>query len=1129
MTTDAAVRAPESTPGPATLTGHMAGAELSSGDLLGSRFRIESLLGIGGMGVVYRARDLSLDIEVALKLLRPELARRPGAFERFRKELLLARQVSSPHVVRIHDIAEHDGRWFISMDFIDGESLEGYRDRVGKIPLDGALAIARGLFDGLAAAHQRGVIHRDLKPANVLLDKTGHAYITDFGVARSLGATGMTQSGVIVGTPEYLSPEQARGELADARSDLYTAGLILYEMLTGALPFAGGTPAETVIQRIVRAPPSLARARPDLPRWLHAFSDRLLKVQPSHRFASAKEALRALDTQRVPRLPLNRRAIFFAVLAVTAVGAATAYFWAHPLPLRQIIAPVIPATPRVAVLPFTAPHEDAEATALARAFEEHVHDWLRGDPGLAIAARVRVRDAMARTAPGLQGDALTRQLPDIARAANATRVLRGEVRRDKAGLTLVLDWIVPDDAASAPRRITIHGADAAALFAAYSTSAAAAFQSIGLHAGAPPPLAASALPAFGRGLIALDAEKPDAAANELAAIADAPPQNALVKRSLLDAQERAHQDLPAQNTREDAIKRFAADSSPAARQLYVRALAGNGEAGQAAQVLAAADKEFPHDPALALQYAEVLDESGKGTEALELLKQIVKTDDQDARAWFMLGRIAIQQAQASRAVDEYLVRAVVLNTRSGDVAAEAETRNAMGVGYEHLGQLDAAVREYTLAAAMREKLGDKVGLAKSLRNLAIAEAVLGQRDVAEQTLDRVKGLLEEMGDQASLADLHNDRGVVAEERGDFAAALAAYREGLAIRRRLDDPVLIAESLDNIGFSSYQLGQFDDALVYWQQALELYQKVDDQRGTLHVEQSIGLLDMARGHLAAAQERLQASLRKAEDSQLPEEVAAAQINLADLFLLEGRLADAATAAERARQFFARRSDQRGEVESNLSKARIALALGDGDDVDKALAAIPVASISNEQRAGVLLASARRASLAGDMKTATARIDEAAVEAAKAHSGTLDFRIRLERAREALAVGDRANADKILAAIGADTTQLGQVPFRLEWLELQIAASLRAGKTAEAANRYRQVLPLLKEAGRYANATTLHELGALALPANGAEAVAAKSEAKAAREQLLADAPAASRASLEQQLARRLQQNTGGGDAR
>ena len=224
----------------ATLTGHLAGSELRTGDVLGGRFRIESLIGIGGMGVVYRAHDLSLDIEVALKLLRPELARRPEAFGNFRQELLLARQVSSPHVVRIHDIAEHDGRWFISMDYIRGESLERRLDGAGKVSAEQAVAITRGLLEGLTAAHERGVVHRDLKPANVLLDEREHPYITDFGVARMLGATGMTQTGMIVGTPEYLSPEQARGNAVDARSDLYTVGLILHEMLAGELPTTRG-------------------------------------------------------------------------------------------------------------------------------------------------------------------------------------------------------------------------------------------------------------------------------------------------------------------------------------------------------------------------------------------------------------------------------------------------------------------------------------------------------------------------------------------------------------------------------------------------------------------------------------------------------------------------------------------------------------------------------------------------------------------------------------------------------------------------------------------------------------------------------------------------------------------------
>ena len=172
-----------------TATGLYAQQHLAAGTVLAGRFRIEAMLGIGGMGVVYRATDLALEIAVALKLLRPELASRADAFERFRQELLMARQVSSPRVVRIHDLAQHEGQWLISMDFVDGESLDRRLDRDGAMPPDDAVRIARQLAEGLSAAHARGVIHRDLKPANVLIDRDGNAFVSDFGVARSLAST----------------------------------------------------------------------------------------------------------------------------------------------------------------------------------------------------------------------------------------------------------------------------------------------------------------------------------------------------------------------------------------------------------------------------------------------------------------------------------------------------------------------------------------------------------------------------------------------------------------------------------------------------------------------------------------------------------------------------------------------------------------------------------------------------------------------------------------------------------------------------------------------------------------------------------------------------------------------------
>ncbi|TCO37278.1 serine/threonine-protein kinase [Dokdonella fugitiva] len=1107
----------------ATLTGFFAASELRAGDVLGGRFRIEAMIGIGGMGVVYRARDLSLDIDVALKLLRPDLARRPEAFRTFRQELLLARQVSSPHVVRIHDIAEHDGRWFISMDFIAGESLEHRLDRVRRLAPEQAIAIVRGLLEGLGAAHLRGVVHRDLKPANVLLGDGDHAYITDFGVARILGATGMTQTGMIVGTPEYLSPEQARGGPIDARSDLYAVGLIFYEMLAGELPFSGGTPAEAVVQRLLRPPPSLARARPELPGWMHAFSERLLKVNPAHRFASARDAVRALDARRVPRPPLDRRVLWAGAFAALACTALATWLWRHPWPAPAPAAVVAPAVPRIGVLPIFAPTGDAELAAIARGLDEHLATWLRNDPGAASIPRRRVLDALARVAPDQPRDVLLRRLADVAGAAKATRLVHGTLARDAQALHLQL-WSSEPSSPQAGPVVDVRGTNAAELFAAYREATATWLAASGRRAGTTPSLAPASLAAFGGALAALDRHEPAPAAATLAGLAAQDPASALVARALLDAQSAAQQELPADNTRAAILQRFAHEDGALGRELRARAL---DDPAQARSLLDDSVRAFPHDPFLSLLAAETLAADGDGAGAIAQLRRYVKEDDQDARAWFLLGRTSIQQGEAQPAVDEYLVRALVLDTRARDAAAEAEVRNALGIGYERLGQLDAAAEQYTRAAATRERLGDTLGLSKTLRNLAIVEAERGERDAAERTLDRVKAMLEQLGDRASLADLANDRGVIAEERGDDAAALVAYREALALRQQLDLPDQVAESLNNVGFSSFRLGQFDNALVYWQQAESLYRKLDDNNGLLRVEQSIGLLDIARGHFAAARERLQKTLRDAEDRQLGEEASAAHLDLGELSLAEGRWAEGLDHAVRAERIAARRADRRMLVEATLLQARLSSALGDEAATDAALARVPAGHANADQRATLLLVGARQLQARGDFAAAAARLDDAAAAAAEAHSGKVAVEVRLQRARLAFAMpGKPTRAASALAALSGDATQLAEVPTRLAWLELEIGAALQAGDRGTAARRYREALPLLKDAGRAADAYFVHALGARAFPPDAAEAIAATAAAAAARKDLLADAPEGARANLDQRIERRLREE--GGDA-
>src|SRR5215813_12874039 len=209
------------------------------GTLLGGRYRIIGLLGRGGMGEVYRATDLMLGQPVALKFLPEEASHNPRLLERFHGEVRVARLVSHPNVCRVFDIGEVDGTPYISMEYVDGEDLASLLLRIGRLPGDKAMEIARKLCAGLAAAHDRGVIHRDFKPQNIMMNKRGEVVIMDFGLAAIADHLGGPEARN--GTPAYMSPEQLRGETVSAKSDLYALGLVLYELFTGKKPFDAAT------------------------------------------------------------------------------------------------------------------------------------------------------------------------------------------------------------------------------------------------------------------------------------------------------------------------------------------------------------------------------------------------------------------------------------------------------------------------------------------------------------------------------------------------------------------------------------------------------------------------------------------------------------------------------------------------------------------------------------------------------------------------------------------------------------------------------------------------------------------------------------------------------------------------
>jgi tetratricopeptide (TPR) repeat protein/predicted Ser/Thr protein kinase len=325
---------------PATrLTSPDSAAVFQIGDLLGGRYEILQLLGEGGMGAVYQARDVELEREVALKVIKPEMAEHPEILQRFKQELILARQITDRNVIRIFDIGEAGKTKFITMEYLEGENLHQILKRQGKLEVAEAIGIMEQAASGLAAAHREGIIHRDLKPGNIMRDKNGRVVVMDFGLARTFSGDGMTRTGAMLGTIEYMSPEQAQGKDTKASSDVFTFGLILYELLAGVTPFYAESAIASLLMRSQQRAVPLADVAKNVPGTLSNIVAKCLETDPAKRYQSAEELdadLRAwqgrggksrvsasstrLRLNRIRELPWRRLAVTGALIVATAAG-----------------------------------------------------------------------------------------------------------------------------------------------------------------------------------------------------------------------------------------------------------------------------------------------------------------------------------------------------------------------------------------------------------------------------------------------------------------------------------------------------------------------------------------------------------------------------------------------------------------------------------------------------------------------------------------------------------------------------------------------------------------------------------------------------------------------------------------
>ncbi len=410
--------------------------ELTTGSTFAGRYQIIEELGKGGMGRVYKVLDTEIKEKVALKLLKPEIAADQETIERFRNELKLARKISHRNVCRMYDLGKAEGTHFITMEYVHGEDLKSMIRMSTGLTVGTVLSVGKQVCDGLAEAHSLGVVHRDLKPQNIMIDKGGNAKIMDFGIARSIKEKGITGPSVLIGTPEYMSPEQAEAKEVDHRSDIYSLGIILYEMATGRVPFEGDTALSIAMKHKSEIPKDPKQFNPNIPDDLSGVILRCLEKDKAERYQTAAEVRSELEriekgiptTERVvpERKTLTSREItvkftlkklMIPALALIAVVVATIAFL-FILPKKEK-GPRAPNRLSIAVLPF----ENASGSKEDETFSDGITEDITTQLSKIGELEMKSQTSMKKYKNSPKG------IKEIGQELDVASILEGSVRR----------------------------------------------------------------------------------------------------------------------------------------------------------------------------------------------------------------------------------------------------------------------------------------------------------------------------------------------------------------------------------------------------------------------------------------------------------------------------------------------------------------------------------------------------------------------------------------------------------------------------------------------------------------------------------------------------------------------------
>ncbi len=861
------------------------------GEIVSARYRITRYLGQGAAGEVYGAEDLHLRSRVALKVLRPDASRDPHSIERFKREILLARRVSHPNVCRIFDLGVHEARGaqggtgrellFLTMEWLEGETLARRIQEAGGFDEGPALDIVRQLCRALSAAHEAGVVHRDLKSSNILLvpgSEGERAVITDFGLARSShqSSDGMTltEAGGLLGTPAYMSPEQVSGLPATPASDLYALGVVLYEMLSGTLPFYGDSPLEVAVKRLREPPTPIETYRAGLSARFREAIDRCLAREPEKRFASSEALIRFLDPPTkllALSRPPRRRATWLAAAGLSALVAlafAVAFRKGVPAPGRE--GPRVPA-PAAASAAIAAPRRAIAVLGFANATGRPEALWLSSALSEMLTSELAATDEV-RAVPG---EVVTQARQDLGLSLSSALGVEtlARLRRILGADLVLLGSFTAQGGAEAPLRIdlrlqatdgsftkpfSIEGSEAK-IFALVHQGGESLRRELGIGpAQSPPPSSlAAAHPAspeavrlYAGGLEALRSFEPGKARDLLERAIANDPEFPLARAALASAWSDLGYDEQALAAASEARKRSGKLSR--SDQLMIEGLERrlSRDWPRAVEIARTLWRFYPDDLEHGLRLAQVELEAGESTATLTTIAELRRLPSPSGED----PRIDLVEARAAETLSDFhrqlavAERAAARAESAGSRSILARARFEQGAAQRKLGDSARAAELFAGARRLAGELGDRAFTAVAAQSLANLERARGDFARAESLFEEARATFAAIGNRRRAARVELSLGFVASDRGDLPRARRLYESAEATLTELGDRRGAAAAAANLGTMLYLQWDLEGAEKRHQEALATFRKLEDRSRELVALANLGQIRRERGDFA-----------------------------------------------------------------------------------------------------------------------------------------------------------------------------------------------------------------------------------------------------------------------------------------